>query len=229
MYSNSYLTLFSNTGEQITPYQEKILNEVLMEYEKIAQSDPVTLLSLIPPTELWRLFIDGVQQEHGRGLHLLKSFQQVPENIDPDSWRDTGIDQYDDYSEEVVNLDETLDKYVEKNGTFILDILKNRQWELTAEEVKTLTIRDLLNMDRAWLPYERNEPGYLLAMCTASQKVYDSEFSFEKILTFHDLSTNRVKMQHYDAKKNEKRNEFRFDTINGFRFDKKLNNPGRNY
>ena len=48
-----------------SPQLASELDKLLAKYQSIANSDPLQLRSLIPPQELWRLFVDGVKQHRG--------------------------------------------------------------------------------------------------------------------------------------------------------------------
>ncbi len=48
---------------EVKPELHDRLNRILTQYQALANSDPQQLRKLIPPTELWRFFIDGIMQK----------------------------------------------------------------------------------------------------------------------------------------------------------------------
>lgn len=51
------------------------INDILYNYQLIANSDPTQLRLKFPSKEIWRLFINGEKQESGRGLKLDSCFK----------------------------------------------------------------------------------------------------------------------------------------------------------
>lgn len=160
-----------------------LVNELLTTYFKMADSNPHTLRSLIPPFEIWRFFIDGKNQKSGRGLRI-------------------GCD------EEFMDLPISS---LEKTTPTLRPYLNKNNYTLSTEEASHYTPRQLLAIDKGWLPYEFNEPGYLPAMHNAFNEIFDIfailDASFIKKL--HQLATNNVNNMNYDMTKEAKKGTFR--------------------
>lgn len=169
------------------------LELILEKYEKIADSDPHKLRALIPPQEIWRFFVEG---------RLQGSVRQ---------WR-SYLARLLNYSDVEVFSELTLEEYfkqfepehcLEKSRLFkglnSCDFTIICNFLLQRENLRMITLGDLLAIDKAWMVYEENEPGYLSALYTAFRASFSFEgkIALEDILKIHGLVGSAVKGSYY--------------------------------
>lgn len=190
------------------------INKILSKYQQIANSSPIELRMNIPSSELWRFFIDGEIQKLGRELLKQGLFASY-------SKADSFLEQ--------TELDFTVSEYItfmeegDLFGSELKTVLTENDWILNEQECNTYTLRDILNLDQAWIPFERNEPGYLKALYKAFSRIFDlsNEITTDFILELHKLATQEVKLDSFNKKSKEnvfinKKGEFRFGDLSYF-------------
>ncbi len=182
------------------------LSHILAAYNKIAHQDPIQLKQLLPAQEIWRFFIDGCLQ-NGRGLAKGLYFQS--------SHIDLTIKQYIE-TQEKIKLDDKKAWLQSPLWQFLLA----HHWQLSANEAATLTLKDLLGLDRGWLPFEANEPGYIKALVGAFQTIFDFSTHVDNafIKKMHALAISQVKHTEYEEEWDDNPDEFRSNSRAYFRF-----------
>lgn len=190
--------------------REQIKN-ILLDYDAIAESDPQQLRSKIPAKEIWRFFIDGNKQEKGRNLQASELFRQPALYIrlfvhNPLLYT---IKEYLVIKEKVENEEHAM-------RSELLYFLASSDWYLSDKERDTFRLIDLLNMDKAWIPFERNEPGFLKALGQAVPYIFEQ--SHPLIINFikqlHAIAIGNV--LHTEYKDNNGIDEFRNLSFGGY-------------
>lgn len=175
-----------------TASDETKLKSLLDEYNKLAHQNPFELRLLIPSEEVWRFFIDGILQEKGRGLHMSAYFDEVlqTEGLFATHFLDYTIKEYAEKREKI-----TIEQATDWDKSSLRKFLRQKQWHLTDEECELFTLRDILHLDTAWVPFEMNESGYLKALYAAFRETFDFSVSLnvEFIKRLHRLATTNVK------------------------------------
>lgn len=186
------------------------LHLILSDYQKIARQDPMKIRLAIPSDEIWRFFINGNEQEKGRGISEIKELK----NIRPSFFKffNRNLNAY------------TVEQYAEKAEDKLEFKIKlvGYGWDLNKKECQEFTLSDLIHMDRGWLPYERTEPGYLMALYSAFQEIFDVTCKLDCafIKKLHKKSLNQVKETGYKHHQNsEQPGAFRRFGYASFRVD----------
>lgn len=161
---------------------------ILEVYEKLAKKDPCVLRDLIPSDEVWRFFIDGYRQQAD-----LKQAEIVFDNYD--STVDQSMYEYlvtiFGHDEDEVN--EALDG--------LYDMIANEmEFKLSREDFDRLTVRQIVELDKAWISFELREPGYLKALYKSFDAIFNfkEDISVELINFLHKNATENVKNTNYD-------------------------------
>ncbi len=189
--------MFNKTEE----HKRRQLLNILDKYNTIANKDPYKLRLLLPAKEIWRFFIDGVQQEKGRGL------------ISSDHFKIPLISYFTSFFSKQL-IDYTVEEYIKNTDDItslsFQNLLHRKHWDLSINERKNLTLRDLSLLDRGWLPFEKNEPGYLQALYKAFHLIFDfsSELDISFIKQLHKVATTNVNGTNYSYLK-EQAGDFR--------------------
>lgn len=192
--------------------QETRLEHILSKYAKLANSNPQALLSLLPNKEYWRFFVDGARHQSARGIR--KSFIKAHGEaaLMDETFLSMTLNDYNDKHEPLFLLDgETVN---------INQLLTDKLW-LTNKEYKKFvicnlrsgeaTIRDILQLDQAWVAFEINEPHYLSSVLIAFLNIRHSNetLSVEFVRKAHALLGSTVKGTNYDNSYDEKPGKFR--------------------
>jgi hypothetical protein len=166
------------------------LTNVLQTYQVTAGSNPIQLRLALPAKELWRLFIERDVQEHGRNVkEILDRYKKVvshsPLFQNPSYFKETLMD--------LVQKDDELNR-----------ILLAKNWLLTEEEGTVLTLEKLLQLDKAWIPFERNEKGYIESLYLAFLLAMDldKKMDAELIKSLHKTSVSKVENTLCSGKEN---------------------------
>ena len=181
------------------------LDLILHNYQSIADCNPVKLRLAIPSSEIWRFFIDGIQQESGRGLKFKPSFKT------------RSLCYRFFYANPLYHSVKEYINKVEKSTLHnlyrskILYELQQCAWCLSEDEYEKFQLIDILKMDRAWLPFERNEPGYLKALSMGFSAIFnfEHEVTLDFIKHLHKLSSENVKNLEFVENDQFKLDEFR--------------------
>jgi hypothetical protein len=188
------------------------LDAILSEYRLLADSSPTELRKKIPSEEIWRFFIDGHKQKQGRGLSNNELFVEQPQ---PFFW---GLFYKAPIDLTVNEYVKTIEKATHPWDSALNHVLWTNDWSLNEDERNKYTLRDLLNLDKAWLPFEQNEPGYLKALYTAFTRIFDfsEEITVDFIKTLHQLATQEVALNNFKEKGVDKKGAFRFSDTGSF-------------
>lgn len=170
------------------PTDVQMLTDILSYYEEDAGSNPDRLRALIPPHEIWRLFVEARIQKSGRRLKSENVFKN------PKVYKTT-IKEFMESTEGVNFSDQT-----DWDKSILWQVLKKKYWELTPKQCSELTLNDLLLLDKAWIPFEMNESNYFKAMYTAFNEIFNPShhLSTHFIKTLQHLSVNNVKGTNFD-------------------------------
>lgn len=189
--------------------QMKRLNKILTIYCEIAGSDPDPneLRNRIPSQEVWRFLMDG-RFHGGRGLAKGSYFKPVDPTL-----LELTVKEYIEMYEKTPSKDKenlTLEKF-----------LIAHRWFLNEKEIETLTLADLIALDRGWLPFEASEPGYIEALVTAFQAIFDFSNPFDNnfIEKLHALAGDKVQHTDYEKSAEEKPGKFRSAKAAHFNFN----------
>ncbi len=195
-------------NEQSKGVIEQLAN-MMKDYEEIAGQNLHRLRERIPPYEVWRFFIDGMLQEHGRGLSSSPYFIQAEQK----GVLDLTIKEYIE-REEGIKIETSEDWVTSDFWVF----LKGKRWNVIEQERKNLTLRDLLNLDKAWMPFEIDESGYLAALYQAFPTLFamDSPFDSNFIKRLHQFAVTNVKHTNYEDDDENKIGEFRMTDTGSF-------------
>jgi len=185
------------------------LASILAEYQAMAEANPDLLRQKIPADEVWRFYIDGNKQPTGRDLRSGLYFQSITTQniVDPRTYT---INEYK-IKQENIEPAELENSY---NASDLHKFLGRKEWRLTEDELAHFTLMDLLHLDKAWLPFERTEPGYLKALYQAHQQLFNftQALNVAFIKQLHDLATDQV--ENLNTEKNSlKESEFRGQRI----------------
>ncbi len=187
----------------------KRIRHLMASYEHIAKQNPLTLKQVIDPQEVWRFFIDG-QLQNGRGL-IEGNFFKDPTHLHL---------TVKDYIEQVEGIEiKNEDNY---SASPLWQFMQSKQWSLKPVTAETLTLKEILALDRGWLPFEINEPGYIRALIAAYHIIFnfDVELNNQFIKHLHALATAGVKQTEYGDGDGGKPGEFRKDESAYFKFGK---------
>lgn len=180
------------------------LDEILLDYEQIAHQDPYQLRLKIPAKEIWRFFIDGWKQEKGRNLSEHPVFLLSP--------------LYAFFQRNSLSC--TI-QHCLKQGHLLSSalgkLLDSRKWILSEKEKEQFKLRDLVNLDKAWIPFERNEPGYLKGSGQGFASIFalSTPLTLSFIKNLHALAVGNVLNTNYEH--NEGINEFRTTSFVSYR------------
>jgi|GEM_PF-1437139 len=203
---NSFYSLFRDL---LNPKPE--LASILAEYKAMAEANPDLLRQKIPADEVWRFYIDGNKQAAGRNLQSGPQFQKITSlNIFAMDPRTYTINEYK-IIEEKIKPTELKNSYLKSN---LDQFLSDNRWRLTEDELAHFTLMDLLHLDKAWLPFEKTEPGYLKAMYQAHQQLFDftQTLDVDFIKQLRRTATDQVKNLNKE-KNTPKESEFRGERI----------------
>lgn len=180
---------------------------ILEAYKNIANQDPLTLKQAIAPHEVWRFFIDGHLQT-GRGLADGDFFKNK-------AHLDLTVKEYIEQQEKI-----TLTNEEDYHISPLWQFLNNKQWRLTPSECALFSLQDLLALDRGWLPFEVNEPGYIKALLQAYQMIFNFSVDVDQdfIKGLHRLATAGVQHTEYEDGEDDKPGEYRKAESAYFRF-----------
>lgn len=188
------------------------LIDIMDIYEVKAEKNPFKLRATISSDDIWRFFIDGRLQASGRKLQEALLFKRL---------KNTSI-YFRFFNGSPLNL--TIAEYMkqfekidydnedEKRKSELWCVLMRYKWYLSDIECTKFKLIDLIRMDKAWLPFERNESGYLEALYTAFDKIFKyapaTQITLDFIKNLHALSTKGVKGTNYDMAR-DKQGEMR--------------------
>ena len=169
----------------------ELLSQVMADFNSLAGSSCQALRLLIPPNEVWRFFVEKRVQRYGRHLALAPSFNIFPMGTSDD--RDPRNYTVKQYIEKIEKL-KMSDPGALRRSRLWKD-LRKRKWRLDPEICQFVTLRELLALDRGWIPFEVNEPGYMRGVVTAFQEIFklDRSLDLDFIEHLHGLATGNVK------------------------------------
>ncbi|MGQ3891157.1 Fic family protein [Legionella sp. CNM-4043-24] len=163
------------------------------------------------------MFIDGNKQKSGRGVQLDTYIKPRPFcfglfHFSPQEYT---VKEYIERIEKI-----RYDKKYGYVGSQLLIMLYNFQWILTEEEYSQFTLLDLLKMDKGWIPFERNEAGYIRAMGLGFHAVCRTHepLTVEFIKQLHKLATNNVENTAYNNKGEHDNNNGEFRLLSGVHY-----------
>lgn len=173
------------------------LFEVLQSYEKEANRNPDILRSRIPAREIWRYFVDGINQTLGRNIRNTSLFINKQRGFFNSRERifDLSINDYLKRVERCEKLDN--DAYLNSQLGKLLDAYG---FQLTEEMRTHLTLNDLLGLDKGWPPFELTEKGYFTALFAAFDMLFkkkNEELSVELIIELHKKAIDSVRNTNY--------------------------------
>lgn len=157
---------------------EKRLEAVLEEFERLADSDPIKLRTLIPPTEIWRLFVESCKQ---------KEYFILDKCLHKDKLKEIDLN---------VSLKEVtgLKSIIKQGWPGLIQYLN-----LSHKATECITLSDLIEYNQGWFLFELGEPGYIKALYRAFQCIFEkhNELNLEFILKIHQISTAGVANTNY--------------------------------
>lgn len=185
--------------------QEKRLNHILKKYEEKVNSRSRQGLSIIPKNEYWRLFIDGIDQQSARGIQ--KAFIRLhgEEMLADEEFLSMTINEY------LIKYNKKKKYYFIKGGKkktihqflqyqLFLDPHKYKKFLSSRLRNGEATIKEVLQLDQAWLAYEVNEPHYLYSVFETFFTIshLDEQLSLDHIKNLHALLGANVRGTNYE-------------------------------
>lgn len=184
--------MFTKTDSKATLKNK--LNNVLKEYQLVANQDPDTLRLAIHPQEIWRFFVDGYRQA---------------EDMDVNTYFDLGVLKHP-IRANYYNF--SLDKiqYTKAVTSDWGDLIKRLHLK---EQTAEITVKELLQFNQGWFLCERREKGCLKAFYRAFNVIFEQHqtLNLAFILRLHALATAGVENTNYTQKLKDK--EARVGTI----------------
>lgn len=174
------------------------IESILEAYSTIANRDPHQLRSRIPSKEIWRFFVDGRRQGNCRNLkshRLFKKNSRLNQFYSVDPLNNT-INDYIEQIEKINSQDEDI------SNSELLMLLKHAGWTIHDNELNSLKLIDILNLDKAWVAFERTEPGYLKSLIQAFQLIFDTSIPVTShfIKSLHQKAMKHVNSTEYNDK-----------------------------
>lgn len=192
--------------------QERRLEHVLKKYAKLANSNPRKLLSQLPKKEYWRFFIDGIRQQSARGIRKALIKAHGKEMLMDDAFLSKTINEYRDEYEFIFTIDDEpiiFDQFL----AYKLYLSKSEYYAFLKIYLDSgmATMRDVLQLDQAWVAFEINEPHYLFSTLKAFLAIQHSkeELSVELVKKTHALLGATVSGTNYDGHSRNRPGEFR--------------------
>lgn len=216
--------------EELTPYEFPIcfsipnhiilerFTSVMTEYQNIANSNPDRLRELLPPQEIWRFFIERSVQENGRGLQNDNFFEELKKKKRYFFQKDILSYTIEKYITDVEKL--SLDEFVFIQSK-ILSLLTRFNWQLNENEFEKYKLKDFKILDKAWMPFEKNEPGYLRSLYLAFHAIFknDQEINIEFINELHSIALSGVHNTNYQLNSNNDISAIRSNNREAFGLD----------
>lgn len=186
--------------------KEKRLKKIMDKYEKLTGKDPVKFRALIPPQEIWRFFIEAKVQTNGRGLQQEDIFYEGSSLGFFNTHLQKPIKQV------VLKTEKNLKDW--HDGS-IIKKLNEKYWLLTDEQLEKFSLQKLFDLDKAWIPFELNQKGYLKALYAAFQLAMDDTQTMgdEFVKKLHQQAIEKVENTNYAKKDSSRLGNFREEKI----------------
>lgn len=171
---------------------DNTLTSLLDEYKQLADSNPFRLRKLLPADDVWRFFVEKSVQQNGRNLKKVYPFSELHTELS--HLKKMTLSDYIRNRELLV--------FPEMIGSSKLHkTLKAKKWTFPSEAYETLTLEDMLLVDKGWIPFETNEPGYFASLYDAFDTIFDFTYPFnlDWILKLHTICMRKTHGTNYDS------------------------------
>lgn len=157
---------------------EKRLQAVLLDFQRLANSDPHQLRALIPATEVWRLFVEDYRQDQNYNL----SYYLNTDNLDTGFSSATLNRSLEHFSNHYSGIDPS-------KWQMLVDEL-----HLSPKALASIKLRDLINYNKGWFLFELGEPGYIKGLYRAFQCIFEEQdrLNLDFICKIHQVATAGV-------------------------------------